>query len=68
MGMPGAQTGPVPIIRMYGVTMDGHSVLAHVHGFHPHFYVKAPPNFNPQDCIDFKVVILDRLLYTVTHF
>ena len=53
--MPGAQSGPVPVIRMYGVTMNGHSVLAHVYGFHPHFFVKAPPNFCPRDCGDFKV-------------
>lgn len=54
-GMPGAQSGPVPVIRMYGVTMEGHSVLAHIHGFHPHFYVKAPINFQLGDCLDFKV-------------
>ncbi|XP_067951635.1 DNA polymerase delta catalytic subunit-like [Watersipora subatra] len=53
-GMPGLQSGSVPIVRMFGVTMEGHSVMAHVHGFHPHFYVKAPPNFVSQDCWDFK--------------
>lgn len=54
-GMPGAQTGPVPVIRMYGVTMQGHSVLAHIHGFHPYFFVPAPANFKPADSRDFKV-------------
>ncbi|CAD7936261.1 unnamed protein product [Amoebophrya sp. A120] len=28
----------VPILRMYGVTPEGHSVLAHIHGFCPYFY------------------------------
>ncbi|XP_065184381.1 DNA polymerase delta catalytic subunit-like [Sycon ciliatum] len=41
--MPGALNGPVPVVRMFGVTMDGHSVCAHVHGFAPYFYVPAPP-------------------------
>lgn len=53
--MPGAQKGPVPILRMYGVTMEGHSVLAHVHGFHPYFFVKAPSGFQQMHCSDFKV-------------
>lgn len=35
----GASEGPVPIIRLYGVTQDGQSVMAHVHGFTPYFYV-----------------------------
>ena len=30
--MPGAQRGPVPVLRMYGVTAEGHSVMAHIHG------------------------------------
>lgn len=53
-GMPGAQEGTVPIVRMYGVTDDGHSVLAHVHGFLPHFYVPAPSDtFSDEDCATF---------------
>jgi DNA polymerase delta subunit 1 len=35
----GAAEGPVPIIRLYGVTQEGQSVMAHVHGFTPYFYV-----------------------------
>ncbi|KAM8794769.1 DNA polymerase delta catalytic subunit [Eudromia elegans] len=44
-GMPGATEGPVPIIRMFGVTEGGHSVCCHVHGFVPYFYVPAPAGF-----------------------
>lgn len=28
----------VPIIRLFGVTQDGHSVMASVHGYTPYFY------------------------------
>lgn len=38
----GSTEGPVPVIRLYGVTQDGFSVLAHVHGFTPYFYVSLP--------------------------
>lgn len=38
----GSTEGPVPVIRMYGVTGDGRSVLALVHGFTPYFYASFP--------------------------
>ncbi len=63
-GMPGAQTGPVPIVRMYGVTQQGVSVLAHVHGFAPYFFVPAPQGFREEDCSKFRV----RLLYMQFSF
>ena len=53
--MPGHVRGPVPILRMYGVTMDGNSVCAHLHGFHPYFYVPLPcSEFRSEHCSDFK--------------
>eukprot|EP00054_Salpingoeca_dolichothecata_P028788 m.221503 g.221503 ORF g.221503 m.221503 type:complete len:1095 (-) comp26313_c0_seq5:63-3347(-) len=52
-GMPGGKVRPVPIVRMFGVTERGHSVLCHVHGFFPYFYVPAPPGFEPSHCTDF---------------
>jgi len=54
-GMPGSQVGPVPIICMYGVTMDGNSIAAYVHGFAPYFYIPAGPGFQPDDCAAFRV-------------
>lgn len=42
------QTSPeevVPVIRLYGVTEEGHSVFTYVHGFVPYFYIPCPPNF-----------------------
>lgn len=32
----------VPILRIYGVTEEGHSVMAHVHQFVPYFWVDCP--------------------------
>lgn len=42
----------MPQIRMYGATGDEHSVLVHVHGFLPYFYVPAPRGFNETTCGD----------------
>mmetsp|Transcript_600 Transcript_600/g.1850 ORF Transcript_600/g.1850 Transcript_600/m.1850 type:complete len:1054 (-) Transcript_600:39-3200(-) len=32
----------VPVLRMYGVTEQGNSVMAHIHGFEPYFWVQCP--------------------------
>lgn len=53
-GMPGATKGPTPIVRMSGVTMEGNSVMAHIHGFTPYFFVPAQPGFKRDDCERFK--------------
>lgn len=49
-GMPGCTKGPTPVIRMFGVTMEGNSVTAHIHGFTPYFFVPAYPNFKEDLC------------------
>ena len=62
-GMPGARNGPVPIVRMYGVTMEGNSVCAHVHGFLPYFYVPAPSeSFTNEHCDTFRRTLNDAVL------
>lgn len=53
-GMPGSQLSPVPIMRMYGITMEGNSVCCHVHGFSTYFFVLAPSSFKSKDCKPFK--------------
>lgn len=41
---------PFPLIRMYGVTEEGNSVLVNVYGFTPYIYVQAPEGFRVEDC------------------
>ncbi|KAM9299230.1 DNA polymerase delta catalytic subunit [Gastrophryne carolinensis] len=53
-GMLGATQGPVPIIRMFGITADGNSVCCHIHGFAPYFYVPCQAGFKPEYLSDFK--------------
>lgn len=60
-GMPGAQTGPVPVMRMFGVTAEGNSVCCHIHGFSPYFFVSLPSNFKESDCQPFKVIKIHYL-------
>ena len=48
-GMPGAQSGIVAIMRIFGVTRQGNSICCHVHGFAPYFYAAVPAHF--QVCI-----------------
>ncbi|KAI9201944.1 DNA polymerase family B-domain-containing protein [Polychytrium aggregatum] len=43
--IPHKGIGDVSIIRMYGVTENGNSVMCHVHGYLPYFYVSAPKGF-----------------------
>ena len=52
--MPGHKSGPTPVVRFYGVTAEGNSVLCHIHGFVPYFYLQAPPNFKEEDCEKFR--------------
>lgn len=50
--------GPVPIIHMYGLTREGHSVLVHLHGVLPYFYVPAPhAQFSEDDCESFRLAL-----------
>lgn len=61
-GMPGVQIGPVPIVRMFGITMEGHSVCCHVYGFCPYFYIAAPRNFQEMHCPAFREALDRKLL------
>uniref|UniRef100_T1KI32 DNA polymerase delta catalytic subunit n=1 Tax=Tetranychus urticae TaxID=32264 RepID=T1KI32_TETUR len=45
----GAENFLAPVIRIHGVTMEGHSVMAHIHDFYPYFYIMAPPDSKKTD-------------------
>lgn len=45
-------TPQVPILRVYGVTMQGHSVAAFLHGFTPYAYFALPPSSAQWDTSD----------------
>lgn len=42
----GSREGPVPVIRFYGVTSTGSSIMLAVHGFTPYFYVSLPSSLD----------------------
>ncbi|PFH33207.1 DNA polymerase [Besnoitia besnoiti] len=44
----GTVNGLAPMFRVYGVTEDGRSVCANVHGFFPYFYCEVPPSLQEQ--------------------
>ena len=50
--LPGSTNKPVPIVRLYGVTEVGNSVLAHIHGFTPYFICTIPRSFDPAHVSD----------------
>ena len=54
IGMCSTVNDSVPILRATGVTMEGNSVCAHIHGFLPYIYVPAPTDgFTSSNCNDF---------------
>mmetsp|Transcript_66272 Transcript_66272/g.177460 ORF Transcript_66272/g.177460 Transcript_66272/m.177460 type:complete len:291 (-) Transcript_66272:641-1513(-) len=53
--------GAVPVMRLYGVTQDGHSVIAHIHGYDPYFYVQAPAGMVPSQCEEFADALNKRM-------
>ena len=44
-GMPGAQTGTVATMRIFGVTWHLNTICCHVHDFTSYLYVTVPPQF-----------------------
>ena len=59
--VPGARVGPVSILRMFGVTQLGNSVLAHIHGFTPYFWTSPPPGMTPADVPAFQASLEAQL-------
>ncbi|KAF8603753.1 delta DNA polymerase, partial [Ceratobasidium sp. AG-I] len=42
------------VVRLFGVTNEGHSVLAHVTDFLPYFYIATPRGFDPNEIKSFQ--------------
>ncbi|KMZ73586.1 DNA-directed DNA polymerase [Zostera marina] len=61
--IPGS-SGPSAILRMFGVTKEGHSVCCHVHGFEPYFYISCPPGMGPDDISRFHQTLEGRMRET----
>ena len=55
------QEARAAVIRMFGITKEGNSVMVHVHGFFPYLYVRAPTGFTPAHCEAFKQTLAQRL-------
>ncbi|KPV78544.1 uncharacterized protein RHOBADRAFT_50999 [Rhodotorula graminis WP1] len=58
--------GAGPTIRAFGVSKAGHSVLLHVKGFLPYFWVAAPKGFTNSDCVPFLEHLNLTFFFTVS--
>ena len=54
----------VPIVRLYGVTKGGHSVLANIYNFEPYLYMPAPADWYPHEGPELAAVINQQLTKT----
>ncbi|RZC54248.1 hypothetical protein C5167_013107 [Papaver somniferum] len=52
------------ILRIFGVTREGHSVCCHVHGFEPYFYINCPPGMTPDVISRFRQALEARMRET----
>ena len=58
---PGVKEERAAAVRFYGVTKAGNSVMVHVHGFMPYFYVRAWSGFKPEEVEPFRERLNGRL-------
>lgn len=54
-------SGSAAILRIFGVTQEGHSICCKVHGFEPYFYVNCPQGMGPDDISRFHQVLEARM-------
>ncbi|KAJ6819957.1 putative DNA polymerase delta catalytic subunit [Iris pallida] len=54
-------SGPAAILRIFGVTKEGHSVCCLVHGFEPYFYISCPAGMGPDDVSRFHQALEGRM-------
>ena len=55
------QEARAAVLRMFGTTAEGNSVMVYVHGFFPYLYVRAPAGFTPAHCEAFRQTLAQRL-------
>jgi len=55
----GSPENYVPIVRMFGVTAEGHSVLVNVYGVLPYFYVAVPNDEKWRQYLDDRLKLCD---------
>lgn len=54
--------GEGPVFRLYGITQSGNSVLAHIYGFRPYFYIRVPEDFGDQHIETFQKTLNEIVL------
>ncbi|KAF8730938.1 hypothetical protein HU200_016812 [Digitaria exilis] len=54
-------SGPAAILRIFGVTREGHSICCQVHGFEPYFYIGCPSGMGPDDISRFHQTLEARM-------
>ncbi|KAF9599784.1 hypothetical protein IFM89_001730 [Coptis chinensis] len=54
-------SGHAAILRIFGVTREGHSVCCNVHGFEPYFYVSCPQGMGPDDVSRFRHILESKM-------
>lgn len=52
----------IPIVRVFGVTKDEHSVMFHIHGFIPYMYVKLTSKIPPENLEKVRSSLNDALI------
>jgi DNA polymerase elongation subunit (family B) len=62
LGQERRSKGQAAILRMFGVTEDGHSVCVHVHGFNPYFYCAVPETFTEQHIPAFLISLNSQMM------
>ena len=60
--MAGKENTLASIMRIYGITEQGNSVTAHVHGFYPYFYIEMPREFKKENLSNFQKNLNKKVL------
>jgi len=48
---PAGHARQAPVVDLHGISSSGYSVLLHVHGFRPYFFVRQPPESSRAECL-----------------